>query len=79
MFTSSKIAERIKETAKEKNITAKEMLEIAGVGFNTITHMKTSYPRTDTLIKIADVLGCSTDYLLGRTDKKEINRDDENA
>ena len=27
-----------------------------------------------TLARIADVLDCSVDYLLGRTDKPEVNR-----
>lgn len=29
---------------------------------------------TDTLIRLADYYGVSIDYLLGRTDRKEVNR-----
>lgn len=31
-------------------------------------------PPTETLLKLADFYNVSTDYLLGRTDKPEINR-----
>lgn len=31
-------------------------------------------PNGEILIKIADYLGCSVDYLLGRTENPEINR-----
>ncbi len=34
---------------------------------------KKAQPSADALIKIADVLECSVDYLLGRTDVEEIN------
>nr|DAR47104.1 MAG TPA: repressor protein [Caudoviricetes sp.] len=39
-----------------------------------MTGYRTSVPKADNLAKIADVLGCSVDYLLGRTDNPEINR-----
>ena len=32
------------------------------------------YPRIDDIFKIADYLDVSIDYLLGRTDKPEVNR-----
>ena len=36
--------------------------------------MKTSMPKADTLAKIADQLGCSVDYLLGRTDDPALQQ-----
>lgn len=33
-----------------------------------------SKPGAEALIKIADYLDCSVDYLLGRTDKPEVNK-----
>ena len=33
-----------------------------------------SQPKAEALIKLADFFGCSVDYLLGRTDKPEVNR-----
>lgn len=73
MFTSAEIAERIKTTCKEKGITIGSVLEKAGLGRNTMANFKTSMPKTDTLAKIANVLNCSVEYLLGNTDEKEKN------
>lgn len=39
-----------------------------------MSNMKTSMPRADNLAKIADYLGVSVDYLLGRTDNLDINK-----
>ena len=44
------------------------MLEDVGLGFNTMSNMKSSMPKADNLAKIADYLEVSVDYLLGRTD-----------
>ena len=74
MYNSSFIAERIKILAKSKKILIKNMLKDIGLGFNTMSNMKTSTPKADNLAKIADYLDCSVDYLLGRTDKPEINK-----
>lgn len=74
MYQSADVAEKIKLTAKEKGITVKQLLSDAGLGFNTMSNMKGSMPKADNLAKIADILGCSVDYLLGRTDNPEVNR-----
>ncbi len=74
MYNSSNVAERIKVTAKRKGVSVKEVLENVGLGFNTMSNMKTSMPKADNIAKIADYLGCSVDYLLGRTDNPEVNR-----
>lgn len=71
MLTSPEIAGRIKDTAREKNISVKKLLEDVGLGFNTMSNMKTSMPRVDNLSKIADYLNVSVDYLLGNTDIKK--------
>ena len=68
MYTSSNIAARIKAVAKSKNVSIKKLLEDVGLGYNTMTNMKTSTPKADNIAKIADYLGVSVDYLLGRTD-----------
>lgn len=47
----------------------KKMLEDIGLGYNTMANMRTSMPKADNLAKIADYLGCSVDYLVGRDDK----------
>lgn len=69
MYVSAEIASRIKEIARQKNIVIAEMLRNIGLGFNTMNNLKTSMPKADNLAKIADVLGCSVDFLLGRTDR----------
>lgn len=47
-----------------------------GISSGIITKWKTdnTLPNGETLIKIADYLDCSVDYLLGRTDKPEVNK-----
>lgn len=75
MYNPPDIAMRIKSTAKERGVLLKTMLEEVGLGSNTMSHMRHGkMPAADTLARIADFLGCSVDYLLGRTDKPEVNR-----
>lgn len=74
MYESTKVAARIKDLAKERKITAKQMLSDAGMGNNMMTMMRTSMPKADSLAKIADVLDCSVDYLLGRTDDPQSHK-----
>lgn len=70
------LSERIKARCKTVNITVKSLLESCEMNRNTIYDLerKGSFPSCDKLSRMADVLGCSTDYLLGRTDKPEVNR-----
>ena len=76
MYTSSDVADRIKEVAKLRGMTVKQVLERASLGRNMMTMMRTSMPKADNLAKIADVLGCSVDYLLERDERQiSINRD----
>lgn len=69
MNLSQTIAERIKEVAKNRRISVKFMLTETELGANTLQNMKTSVPKADTLLKIADYLDCSVDYLLDREQK----------
>lgn len=74
MYVSSDIAIRIKSMAKAKGVSVKKLLEDVGLGYNTMSNLKTSMPKADNLARIADYLDCSMDYLLGRTDVPEVNR-----
>lgn len=74
MYQSDYVADRIKALAKSRNISIKKLLEDVGLGFNTMSNMKTSMPKADNLARIADYLDCSVDYLLGRTNKPEVNK-----
>ena len=76
MYEATNIAERIKILAKAKKIQIKTMLEECELSKNTLSSMLSggSTPKSENLAKIADYLDCSVDYLLGRTDKPEINK-----
>nr|DAP84422.1 MAG TPA: repressor protein [Caudoviricetes sp.] len=74
MYVSSDIAIRIKSLAKAKGVSVKKLLEDVGLGYNTMSNLKTSMPKADNLARIADYLDCSMDYLLGRTDVPEVHR-----
>ncbi len=76
MYNSNNIADRIKELAKAKNIALKDLLKSAGLGINAMANMKTSMPKSDSLAKIADCLGVSLDYLMGRVpDESDIDKE----
>lgn len=63
------IAERIKERAKQNDISVKKLLEICELGPNTVQKLsKGTDLVSQNLVKIADYLDCSVDYLLGRVD-----------
>ena len=76
MHNSQEVANTIKAYAKNKKIAIGTMLVDCGLSKNTLSSMQSGgyLPRAETLTKIADYLGCSVDYLLGRTDNPEINR-----
>lgn len=61
-------------TARKSNkLTMRELGEKVGVSESAISQYETGKREADfeTIIKIAEVLDCSIDYLLGRTDQKE--------
>lgn len=74
MNNPQQIAFQIKQSAKEKNITVKQLLESCGLNINTISELskgkQISYVN---FAKIADYLAVSVDYLLGRTDNPMIS------
>ena len=75
MYNSTEVAERIKRTAKERGISMGALLSGCELGINTISKMaKGTDILTQNFARIADYLDCSVDYLLGRTDKPEVNR-----
>ena len=76
MYDPANAAERIKQTAKAKKISVKQMLEDCEMNKNVISTMlsRGSMPKADNLARIADYLNCSVDYLLGRTDNPDVNR-----
>lgn len=75
MYNSQEIANRIKSRAKCQGTSLGEMLTACGLGINTVSKIsKGNDILTLNFAKIADYLGCSVDYLLGRTDNPEVNK-----
>lgn len=70
----NKFRERLKEERLALGLTQKQIAEQLGISHKTYCNyeQKSShrrYPDLDLLIKIANVLDVSIDYLVGRTDK----------
>jgi DNA-binding Xre family transcriptional regulator len=77
LYNSPDVAIKIKITCKERNVVVKDMLVALNMGSNTLSHMRHGKAVSfDKLARIADYLDCSVDYLLGRTDRPEVNRGD---
>ena len=68
------LVERIKRIAYKRSMTIKDLSIKAGVGPKTISNWRDRNPQTETLQKVADVLGVSVDYLLGNTDEMHANK-----
>lgn len=56
---------------KEKKITVAELERRSGISNGQIRKWDKTTPGSDKLLAIADYFDVSTDYLLGRTDKKK--------
>lgn len=58
------------------NVASKDLSHNVGVSSGNISDWKSgrSKPNIDTIIKIADYLDCSIDYLLGRMDNPLVNK-----
>lgn len=75
LYDSHNIANKIKEVAKLRNITLKQMLVDLSLGSNAMSAMyHGKIIASDSLARIADYLDVSVDYLLGRTDVPEVNK-----
>ena len=68
-YDSKKIADRIRERAKQQGKPLREVLSDCDLGINTVSKISGGADiLTLNFAKIADCLHCSVDYLLGRTD-----------
>ena len=80
MYDSKMIAKRIRTVIKQQGKTSSQILAVCKLGKNTISKIENG---TDILTlnfaKIADSLNCSVDYLLGRTDNPNVNKDSNNT
>ena len=61
---------------EQNNINASKLSKEIGISSGLISQWKKGLqkPSLDVVVKIADYFNISVDYLLGRTDKPEINK-----
>lgn len=64
------IKERVAELAAAQGLTIAELERKAGISNGTIGKWNRQKPSIEKLQKVADYFDVSTDYLLGRTEKK---------
>lgn len=65
--------ENIRSIRIDKGYTQTQIAEVLGISQNTYSQYEIgilNYP-VDAVVKLADFYGVSTDYLLGRTSRKE--------
>lgn len=62
--------ETVRSLCIERGISINDLENALGYSKNTLYRLKTQNPGADKLEAIADYFDVSTDYLLGRTDKK---------
>ena len=65
--------ERISELRKDRGLKQKDIAILLNVAVSTVSNYETDShePDLENLCKLADLLGVSTDYLLGIEDKKQ--------
>ena len=73
---NAQVANTIKLLCKQQQITINSLIQSCNLTKSLIYDMekRDKTPSADKIEKIADYLGCSVDYLLGRTDNPEINK-----
>lgn len=66
----------LKELRKEKGLSQITVQMQTGIEQALISKYENGerVPPTETLMQLADFYGVSMDYIMGRTDRKEINR-----
>ena len=73
---NANISMTIKALCKSRGVTVSTLIQECNLTKSFIYDLekRDSSPSCDKMSRIADYLDCSVDYLLGRTDKPEINR-----
>lgn len=69
------MGDKLKELRKQKRLTQKQVADRIGLAISAVSSYEagTRYPSYDVLVKLARIFHVSTDYLLGMTDKQEID------
>lgn len=70
------LAKRLKQCRKEKGLTQYEVAIYCDITEKAYQNyeLMTREPKLEILRKIADIFDVSIDYLVGRTDKKQVNK-----
>lgn len=74
MYKVVDVVQRIKSSARQKGVKISDILISCDLSKNALSSMNSrgSWIRANSLAKIADYLGVSVDYLLGRTDTSQV-------
>ena len=66
------IGEKILNLRKKQNLSQKELAEKVGITEASLSRYENNLrePKAEIIAKISEILGCSTDYLLGLTNNK---------
>ena len=69
-------SDRLKELRSERGLKQREMAELCGLKLRGYQQYEDAeaYPTVPGLLFLADYFNVSLDYLMGRTDKREVNR-----
>ena len=70
-------SQRLKQLRKEQNLTQVQLSSLLNYGYTAIANYENgrNEPRMSDFIKLANILGVSTDYLLGNSDIKYLQED----
>jgi len=71
----AKFSERLRELRRERCLKQRDMAELCGLKMRSYQQYEydETYPTVPGLIFLADYFGVSIDYLVGRTDCREMN------
>ena len=67
---------RIKALRGERALTQTQAAEAGGMTLRAYQRLENenAKPHYDSLLRLADFYGVSVDYLMGRTERREVNR-----
>lgn len=67
-------ASRLQAARKAKGLKGRELAEMLGISYSSYSKYESTdrKPDIDMLVRIADILDVTTDYLLGRTDERKV-------
>lgn len=69
------MGDKLKSLRIEKKLTQKQVAERIGLAISAVSSYESGsrYPSYDVLVRLAHIFHVSTDYLLGMTDKRNID------